>query len=232
MCGRYAIECEEENVEFKEIIEEINRRYAGKAELTRLKTGEIFPSDIVPVLASADARPFLMRWGIPRWDRKGSVINARSETAMEKKMSRPSLLARRCVIPSTGFYEWARNPAAKSQPTFRKPRKNPPTLFDFVETQEDAAPALSGKDKYLLRSPNSPMLYMAGFFSKATQTGDDPLPSFVILTTDANEWVAPLHDRMPLILDDESLLSWLSDSRAAADFLSRPCSTRLLADLQ
>lgn len=44
MCGRYAIECEEENVFLKEILEEINRRYMGNPISDRMKTGEIFPN--------------------------------------------------------------------------------------------------------------------------------------------------------------------------------------------
>jgi putative SOS response-associated peptidase YedK len=220
MCGRYAIECEEENIELKEIIEEVNRRYAGKPELARLKTGEVFPTDIVPVLASDDARPFLMRWGMPRWDLKGAIINARSETAMEKKMFRPSLLARRCVIPSTGFYEWSHG------------KTQQPTLFDFEETSSPAVSgAKNGKGKYLLRIPDAPMLYMAGFYNAEARMNEAP-PSFVILTTAANEWVAPLHDRMPLILQGESVRRWLTDSRAAADLLSRPCAARLSARLR
>lgn len=223
MCGRYAIECEEENIELKEIIEEIGRRYAGKPELAFLKTGEIFPTEIVPILASEDARPLLMRWGMPRWDGKGAIINARCETAMEKKMFRPNLLARRCVVPSTGFYEWSHKEVRQ------------PTLFDFEESKESSFSAAngaeSGKGKYLLRIPDAPMLYMAGFYTAEARIGEAP-PPFVILTTAANEWVAPLHSRMPLILEKKNVLSWLTDSRAAASLLSRPCTARLSAELK
>jgi len=47
-----------------------------------------------------------MVWGYPNFRGKGVIINARSETAQEKKLFGAALKRRRCVIPSTGFYEW------------------------------------------------------------------------------------------------------------------------------
>lgn len=62
--------------------------------------------------------PELLAWGFPRFDKKGVVINARAETAPDKPMFRKCLEQRRCVIPSTGFYEWA---ADKTKYRFRLP---------------------------------------------------------------------------------------------------------------
>ena len=50
--------------------------------------------------------PDVAKWGFPSFRGKGSIINARSETAAEKRSFRESLMIRRCVVPSTGFYEW------------------------------------------------------------------------------------------------------------------------------
>jgi putative SOS response-associated peptidase YedK len=47
-----------------------------------------------------------MSWGFPKWDGKGVIINAKSETVREKKMFSKPFDGQRCVIPSTGFYEW------------------------------------------------------------------------------------------------------------------------------
>ena len=73
-----------------------------------MKTGEIFPTDLTPVLLPyADVIvPRLMVWGFPSFRNKGVIINARSETVREKKLFASALEKRRCIIPSTGFYEW------------------------------------------------------------------------------------------------------------------------------
>ncbi len=70
----------------------------------------IAPSQTVPVVTALGFED--MRWGlIPQWaksDRVGySMINARSETLIEKRtFKQPFLSGQRCLVPSTGFYEW------------------------------------------------------------------------------------------------------------------------------
>lgn len=104
MCGRYqftAEQCEE----IRQIAEAIQRKY-GRDSWT---PGEIRPTNHAPVLvaASDSSAPQLMKWGyqLPN----SLVINARAETATGKPLFRESIGSRRCLIPSTGFYEWDRN---------------------------------------------------------------------------------------------------------------------------
>ena len=47
-----------------------------------------------------------MLWGFPRFEGNGLIINARAETALERRTFRESVRRRRCVIPARGFYEW------------------------------------------------------------------------------------------------------------------------------
>ncbi len=123
MCGRYAVSTEEEVIEIREIIHEINQKLANTPELTRMKTGEIFPTEIAPVLAiqAGIRQAQLMKWGFPKWQGSGVVINAREETAAQKSMFRASLLTRRCVVPSTGFFEWSHGPGKKEKYLLRLP---------------------------------------------------------------------------------------------------------------
>lgn len=109
MCGRYSFYTEDDNAEINKIIHEINTRYPDN----QMRTGEIFPTHLAPILMEEgnELHADLAGWGFPRYHQKGVIINARSETAGEKKTFRDSLINRRCVIPSTGFFEWSQNEA-------------------------------------------------------------------------------------------------------------------------
>lgn len=101
MCGRYQFTAEQ-CAEILQIVQEVERRY-GTGVWT---PGEIRPTATAPVLVSSahGIHPELLSWG---YKMPGSlVINARAETAADKPMFRASVASQRCVIPSTGFYEW------------------------------------------------------------------------------------------------------------------------------
>ena len=117
-----------------------------------------------------------MRWGlIPFWakDQKigNSLINGRVETAAEKPAFRSAFLSRRCLIPASGYFEWA----AMAAPDKPKPLKQP-----FYITRRDGVP-----------------LTFAGLWER----WKDGLLSFTILTTEAGDATRHLHGRMPLLLD-------------------------------
>lgn len=158
MCGRYTVSTEEEVIEIREIIHEINQRLVNTPEHALMKTGEICPTSIAPVLAleSQCVRPQLMKWGFPKWQGSGVIINARAETAAQKPMFRSSLISRRCIVPSTGFFEWSHAPGKK--------------------------------EKYLLRLPDAPALYMAGLYNTFRDEHRKPYAAYAILTTAANEF--------------------------------------------
>lgn len=119
MCGRYEMFMNPENVELQQMIHRVNQKYGADIQM---KFGEIFPTNQVPILALEDQEitPELFIWGFPNFRNKGVLINARSETAMEKPTFKKSLLERRCVIPSTGFYEWKQD-GSKQKYRFRIP---------------------------------------------------------------------------------------------------------------
>lgn len=107
MCGRYEFSDEKEIEEIHKIVEEIQRSYGDESQY---KTGEIFPTNDAPILIHENAglKARIMKWGFPKWDGKGVIINARSETAADRKMFSKPLFEKRCIIPAIGFYEWQR----------------------------------------------------------------------------------------------------------------------------
>lgn len=68
----------------REIIDEINRKYKDTEQLAGMKTGEIFPTNVAPIIAVSG--PELMAWGFPMQGKSQTIINARSKTAFEKPM--------------------------------------------------------------------------------------------------------------------------------------------------
>lgn len=104
MCGRYSLYFDDEYDSIYSMMLEINKNYPD----SNVKTGEIFPTHTAPILIEqgSEITPVPYIWGFPNFRNKGVIINARAETALEKRVFKDSILNRRCVIPSTGFYEW------------------------------------------------------------------------------------------------------------------------------
>ena len=219
MCGRYYIDDDETISEMRRIFREIDAKFntpgdrSGQGEISQidpsnarpasiLKTGEISPTNIAPVLLGKDSGmvPVPMSWGFPRPGASGVIINARAETAAEKPMFARAVRTGRCLIPTNGFYEWS---------------------------HEQGEP----KQKYLLLGQSSRMLYLAGLFAMFDKKEDAGLASFVILTAAANDTVRPLHDRMPLIIEATERRGWLIDEGFARERLLAPCSSQLTRSL-
>lgn len=136
MCGRYAFFSDEENIEIRRIAELVDKKYGEGS----LPAGEIFPTDKAVVLLSGannsiDAE--IMNWGYAGFKQNVPIINARAETADSINMFAKSMELYRCVVPSTGFYEWAKE-------------------------EKDGA---SVKSKYLFNLQGQNMVYMAGLYN-------------------------------------------------------------------
>ena len=118
VCGRYYIAEDDLSDELSRMIDELNHKKTPEG----LKTsGEIFPSDIVPVLANSrkqDVQPFAMRWGYA-YPNGRPIINARSETAAQKPMFKDGMRQRRCVIPASHYFEWERRGAVRTKYAIR-----------------------------------------------------------------------------------------------------------------
>jgi putative SOS response-associated peptidase YedK len=139
---------------------------------------------------------------IPYWckDPAGGrkPINAKCETVRTLPTFRDAYRLRRCILPVDGFYEWK---AIKGQ------RAKQPY-------------AIAMKD-------GSPFGIAALWENWKDPASGEWIRTFAVITTDANELVADIHDRMPAILPPEGYTRWLSDEPDPRD-LMRPFSTGLM----
>lgn len=130
MCGRYQAWIEDE-----ELAAIVEREKKGNANRFLMR-GEVFPGDEIPVLYGGGyfLRAKIVKWGYPFVETKNNrpvsltlagaladptelahepthrtslVINARAETAMEKRFFRDDVVNRRVAIPTSGYYEWS-----------------------------------------------------------------------------------------------------------------------------
>ena len=225
MCGRYLIE-DEAYADILQILNDINaaKKRINMDNLT--VTGEIFPTNVVPVIIG-DKEPdnnsgivdiVAIQWGFPHWNNPSVIINARSETAAEKNMFKRPLRNRRCVVPSSGFYEWGHRTGITSGITSGITPAN--TAYGGFTTRNTKRKPR--KDKYLFRKPDEPILYMAGIISTFKDSFGEKFDAFVILTTAANECVEPIHDRMPVILTPDEIYPWTNDEKFIEFAIRRP----------
>ena len=177
MCGRFYSDDDTARE-----IEKTIRMVDEKLKMERYNK-DIHPTEPAPVISYQQGSLFAAekKWGFPGFDSGKVIINARSESVLEKKMFRESVMKRRLIIPASGFYEWNRK---KEKVTFTSALKEQPILF------------------------------MAGFYNRF-EDGD----RFVILTTGANDSMADVHERMPLLLKHQELEEWLRDDRRLEEFL-------------
>ena len=114
MCGRYNFSTNSMDTKMNAIVNAMERQYPGQ-----YKTGEIFPGDAAPAMIARQEKVIALPaiFGFPGYQDGKLLINARAETAAEKKTFADSLKERRIILPATGFYEWGRD-ASKTKYLF------------------------------------------------------------------------------------------------------------------
>ena len=178
MCGRYYIDID--NEEFKKILEEAQRNI-----YENYKTGEIFPTNIAPIYIEDDnkMKPLLAKWGFPKWDGKGIIINARAETLNEKQMFKRLISSNRCIVPASYYFEWKKEEHGKDKYKINKPGSNiyMAGLYNIItDTNNQLSLFDEKKDIY-----------------------------YTIITRNSNDSVSHIHSRMPLIFNIEEINKWL-----------------------
>mgnify|MGYP005640645477 FL=1 len=111
----------------------------------------------------------------------------------------------------------ARSETLHEKPSFRESFKNKRCLIPadgFIEWK--------GKHPYYIRLKTQGLLAFAGLWS-TWDSGDGPLNTYTIITTEANKTLSPLHSRMPVILHPENYEKWLNAESKALSQLLTPC---------
>ncbi len=117
MCGRYTGFVDESR-ELLDIYTAAKSAYPD----VNFNSGDIFPTNTVPLLTAngGSLSPIPAIWGFQGLRGKGVIINARAETAAEKYTFAESFRRRRCIVPTTGYYEWSRD---KEKFLFNRPEQ-------------------------------------------------------------------------------------------------------------
>lgn len=203
MCGRFTLIFTYEDL----------KKYFQLAEMPSIEPRfNIAPSqDVLAIrMEGGIRRAAMLHWGlIPYWAKDPKIgnrtINARAETVQTMPSFRAAFRKRRCLIPASGFFEWS-----KMEGTGKK-EKQP-----FYITLKDGKP-----------------MVFAGLWERwHDEKAGQEIESCTILTTQANELVGKLHNRMPVILGPESFDRWLVPEESGTATLLpllRPVSDELLA---
>jgi putative SOS response-associated peptidase YedK len=128
VCGRYLVNVEQRELE---VGFSATQQIRIPIELPRFN---VAPTQVMPVVVQDEDehRLVAMRWGlVPSWSKRldEGIINARAETAADKPSFRRPLRSRRCLVPASGFYEWAKTPQGRVPHLFRVPDQ---PLFAFA----------------------------------------------------------------------------------------------------
>ena len=194
MCGRFAQ---------PRSSEELARIFRARAA-TEL-AGDRFnvaPTDPVAAVVEQHGERVvdLFRWGlVPVYEEStrgaARLINARSETVESTPAFRTSFRRNRCIVPADAFYEWRR-------------------------THDPASGRVTARQPFAIRPAREEVFAFAGLWA----TWRDPetaerLYTVSIVTGPPNELVAPVHNRMPIILDPADHDTWLDRETPVAGLL-------------
>lgn len=145
------------------------------------------------------------KWGfVPSWAPEAfklAPINAKAETVATNRMFAPAFKRRRCIVPVSGFYEWQAIPGQKVKQPWYITMADPEEIMPLAGIWED----------------------------REIEGCDDLQTSFTILTTEPNELMAKLHNRMPVILDPADFTRWLDAGAEVSDLLKPFPAEEMLA---
>jgi putative SOS response-associated peptidase YedK len=181
-------------------MEDIAAQFEAEVQAEFAPRHNIAPTTAVPVVTAHAAGRIirLHRWGlVPSWSR---------DPAQGARMAN------------------ARMETAADKPAFRGPFRRGRCIIPADCFYEWQARQGGAKQPFCFGAADGALLALAGLCD-VWRGPDGPLATCAILTTSANALMAPIHDRMPALLDRADYAAWL-DPGTLADRLKallRPC---------
>ena len=209
MCGRYASSRRPEDLVDEFDIVESRIQDALEPDYNVAPTKEVYAvverpprSDGSSEAEEPQRQLRVLTWGlVPSWAKDPSIgnrmINARMETVAEKPAYKRAFAKRRCLLPADGYFEWY---PTEELTKAGKPRKQP----FFIRPQDHGILAMAGLYE-IWRDP--------------TRSEEDPDRfrwTCTVITTQAEDAVGHIHDRMPLMVERDRWDAWL-DPRTGGD---------------
>jgi putative SOS response-associated peptidase YedK len=184
MCGRYGRRADKQRI--AEWMQAHNTDVFVDSYLA--PSYNVAPQSLQPVVRldseTGERELTIMRWGLIPFFAKDakiaySTINARAETVATSPVFREPMKRRRCLVPATGFYEW--------QALDKKSKQ--PWSIELVDGN---------------------LFAFAGLWDRwKDKAKGQPMETYTIITTDPNELLEPIHNRMPVILSPQDYTRWL-----------------------
>ena len=183
MCGRFAL-----SAMLTDIAEEFST--AGLPDRTLPVDWNIKPTQDIYIIKNDEIK--IASWGlVAPWSKnlveavrsQSQAINARSESVHEKPTFRKAFRSNRCLVPASGYYEWA-------------------TELGQYKTKQPV---------FISRDDNK-LLAFAGIYDRWISPDGEIKDSVAIITRDAVGDLAKVHNRMPLFLPRERWRTWMDSS--------------------
>ena len=195
MCGRYAL-----NISGEDLALEFA---AGVKDASFTPSNwNISPTTVIPFINADDEKGEIRNvntasWGlIPSWakdaSRASNAINARVESISEKPTFKSAFKSRRCLIPATGYYEWATELG----------QYKPKQPF-YISNKDKSSIAIAGIYEEWINPQTS-----------------SPITTAAIITREVVGILKPIHHRMPVILPKSLWSTWLSNKSLSPDEIS------------
>jgi putative SOS response-associated peptidase YedK len=206
MCGRFTITTDKIEIILNHFEAKLAPNFTGYQPRFNAAPGQVLPA----IVSKEDGQRYLLNtfWGfIPPWGEKTEgktsyQINIRDDTIARNKFFTDRLVNNRCIIPADGFYEWEKT-------------GEPPRGVDIKRSISRPK-----KTPYYIKLKSGKLFAFAGLW-RSVKIEEKPIISTAIITTNPNNLISSIHDRMPVILSEDELKVWLNPEVKEFELLHR-----------